>query len=180
MKIDRILSGLRQTQDTTKEASVASAPKAPTHDSSRDALVGALNDALATDKVASEAASPVADVMKVAEELAGVEQDARIKEAQVMGAAFADAFVARLGVWQAKAAELNQAEPAKLAADSEMLAQAQHLGYAQTKEALEEQAKVAYAQGYNDTVGAIHQAASNEFLKGAAVMSYVLDAVRQG
>lgn len=183
MKIDKILSGLRQTQETTKEASAAPVPAVKAAaDSPRDALVGALNDALTTDKVASEKSSPVADVMKVAEEMAGVEHDARVKEAQVMGAAFADAFVARLGVWQSKAAELNQSSQfGKVAsADAGMLAQAQHMGYAQTKEALEEQAKVAYNQGYNDTVNAIHEAASGEFLKGAAVMNLVLDAVRQG
>lgn len=182
MKIDKILSGLRQTQDTTKEASAAPVPAVKAAaDSPRDALVGALNDALTTDKVASEKSSPVADVMKIAEEMAGVEHDARVKEAQVMGAAFADAFVARLGVWQSKAAELNQSNFGKVAsADAGMLAQAQHMGYAQTKEALEEQAKVAYNQGYNDTVNAIHDAASQEFLKGAAVMNLVLDAVRQG
>jgi hypothetical protein len=184
MKIDKILSGLRQTQDTTKEASAAPVPavKAAAADSPRDALVGALNDALTSDKVASEKSSPVSDVMKVAEEMAGIEHDARVKEAQVMGAAFADAFVARLGVWQSKAAELNQsAQFGKVAsADAGMLAQAQHMGYSQTKEALEQQAKVAYEQGYNDTVNAIHEAASGEFLKGAAVMSLVLDAVRQG
>lgn len=185
MKIDKILSGLRQTQDTTKEASAAAvspAKSAATADAPRGALVDALNDALSTSKVAHETSNPVSDVMKIAEEMAGIEKDVRIKEAQVMGAAFADAFVARLGVWQAKAAELNQsAEFGKVAsADAGLLAQAQHMGYAQTKEALEEQAKLAYNQGYNDTVSAIHQAASDEFLKGAAVMGHVLDLVRQG
>lgn len=176
MKIDKILSGLRQTQEVTKEASaspVAVNAPAAASDSPRSALVNALNDALSTEKVASEKSSPVADVMKVAEELASAEHDARIKEAQVMGAAFADAFVARLNVWQTKAAELNQTDPG-------LLSQAQHMGYAQTKEALEEQAKVAYNQGYNDTVQAIHGAATNEFMKGAAVMGLVLDAVSQG
>lgn len=184
MKIDKILSGLRQTQDTTKEASAApavSAKPAVSADSPRGSLVDALNDALSTSKVANETANPVSDVMKIAEEMAGLEQDVRVKEAQVMGAAFADAFVARLGVWQSKAAELNQSEFGKVAsADAGLLAQAQHMGYAQTKEALEEQAKLAYNQGYDDTVNAIHKVASEEFLKGAAVMGHVLDIVRQG
>jgi hypothetical protein len=190
MKIDKILSGIRQSQDTTKEASEHAASPASKTASSSDALVGALNAALTAApavKTASEASSPVADVMKVAAEIAAVEQGAQVKQAQVMGAAFADAFVARLGVWQTKAAELNQSAPAQAAAPTNfakvasenpgLIAQAQNMGYAETKEALEKEAEAQRVQGFNDTTAAIHKTASIEFLKGAAVMSNVLDAV---
>lgn len=195
MKIDKILSGIRQSQETSKEASdrstSASAPVtkvAETTTAPRDALVGALNEALSTQKMASDARSPVSDVMKVAEEMAGVEHDARVKEAQVMGAAFADAFVARLGQWQEKAASLNTQPVAaatstfdKLAYENPgLVAQASGLGYSQTKAALDKQADDAHAAGFNDTVVAIHKTASVEFLKGAAIMSNVLDAAIQG
>lgn len=198
MKIEKILSGLRQTQDTTKEASVAAAPAAApatkvASESPRDSLLGAMNAALSaapsSQKVANEKTSPVADVMKVAEELAASEQEANIKHAQVMGAAFADAFVARLNVWNVKAAELNAQAPQPPAAasyakiaheDPALVAQAQSLGYSQTKAALEKQAEDAYAAGFNDTVELIHKTASVEFIKGASVMSKVLDAALRG
>lgn len=198
MKIDKILSGIRQSQETTKEASenAVSSATTPKVASSSDALVGALNTALAASspsaKTASEKTSPVADVMKVAEEIAAVEQDAQVKQAQVMGAAFADAFVARLGAWQTKAAELNQSAPtqptpgqpaapsnfAKMASENPgLIAQAQTMGYTETKAALDKEAEAQRIQGFNDTTAAIHKTASIEFLKGAAVMSNVLDAV---
>ena len=193
MKIDKILSGIRQSQETTKEASenAVSSASAPKTASSSDALVGALNTALAATapavKTAGEKTSPVTDVMKVAEEIAAVEQDAQVKQAQVMGAAFADAFVARLGVWQTKAAELNQntapAAPAasnfaKMASENPgLIAQAKTMGYTETKAALDKEAEAQRIQGFNDTTAAIHKTASIEFLKGAAVMSNVLDAV---
>lgn len=193
MKIDKILSGIRQSQETTKEASEQAAPPASLDKTAapRDALVGALNTALSTDKVASEKTSPVTDVMKVAEEMAGIEHEVRIKEAQVMGAALADAFVARLGKWQTKAAELNAtATPAPVAApvpastsygkvaaeNPGLVNQAQQLGYDQTKAALEKQSDESYVQGFNDTVSKIHKTAAHEFLKGAAIMSHLLDA----
>lgn len=200
MKLDKILSGIRQSQDTTKEASVSTstAPAAPAATkiaASQDSLVSALNNALAaaptpsSAKTASEKSSPVSDVMKIAADIAAVEQDAQVKQAQVMGAAFADAFVARVGVWQTKAAELNTAAPtapqiaqptsfAKMAAENAgLLNQARTMGYSETKEALEKQAAAQHAQGFSDATAAIHKTASVEFLKGAAVMSSVLDAV---
>lgn len=201
MKIEKILSGLRQTQDTTKEASAsASAPASLTEksagDTPRDALVGAMNAALAvapsaTEKIASEKSDPVNDVMKVAAELAATEQEANIKHAQVMGAAFADAFVARLGQWETKAAALNAQAPAAPAAPTStfakvaqenpaLITQAQTLGYQQTKAALDKQATDAYEAGFNDTVTLIHKTASVEFIKGAQVMGLVLDAATQG
>lgn len=210
MKIEKILSGLRQTQDTTKEASapltLVSPPAADktASDAPRDALVGALSTALAaaplSEKTASDKnAGPVADVMKVAEELAATEQEANIKHAQVMGAAFADSFVARLGQWQTKAAELlttpapaAPAAPAPASANTPptyakfahenpgIIAQTQQLGYDQTKAALEKQANEAQVAGFNDAVNAIHKAASFEFIKGAHVMSQVLDTALKG
>lgn len=205
MKIEKILSGLRQTQDTTKEAAAAPLANVSTDktaaaaDAPRETLVGALNTALAAapsnEKTANDKGGPVADVMKVAEELAATEQEANIKHAQVMGAAFADAFVSRLGTWQTKAAELNAQAPTvhtpaapvvtpfgKFAAENPaIVAQTQQLGYEQTKAALEKQSNEAYVAGHNDAVTAIHKTASLEFIKGAHTMSKVLDAaIRAG
>jgi hypothetical protein len=196
MQIDKILSGIRQSQETTKEASVVTSTSTAGSEARapRDALVSALNAALETPsiKTASEASSPVTDIMKVAEEMAGIEQEAQVKQAEVLGAAFADSFVARLGAWQEKAAQLNaqSGQPVqyqeyaqaagygKFAAENPgLMGQAQNIGYTETKAALEKQANDAYVEGFNDTVDAIHKTASEEFLKGAAIMSNVLDAV---
>lgn len=195
MKIDSILSGIRQSQETAKTASEnaaapsqASAKVAASSNGLMDALNTALNAAPASVKTAGVASTPVNDVMKVAEEIAATEQDAQVKQAQVMGAAFADAFVARLGAWQSKAAELNTQMPSDALAgmpsygkfaseNSGLVSQSQRVGYAQTQQALEKQANDAYVDGFNDTTTAIHKTASIEFLKGAAMMRNVLAAV---
>ena len=118
MKIDRILAGIRESQSAEKQASeTPAAPVADKTAATHSALVSALNDALAPNtKVASEnatpAASPVDDVMQVAAEMAGAEKEAAIKEAQLLGAAFADSAIARIAGWNKTAAQMVAEAPA--------------------------------------------------------------------
>ena len=196
MKIDRILAGIRESQSAEKQASeTPAAPVAEKTAATHLALVSALNAALVPgEKVASEAseASPVNDVMKVAQELAGAEKEAAVKEAQILGAAFADAAVARLGDWSKTAqqmaatatapapAPLNDADFGKFAnANPELVKQAAQLGYEKAKADLEKQAEDSYVQGYNDTVETIHKTASLEFMKAAAVTAQIIEASRR-
>jgi len=193
MKIDRILAGIRESQAAEKTAGEApvAAPVAEKTASTHLALVSALNEALvpAKEKVAAEApASPVNDVMKIAEEIAGSEKEAAVKEAQILGAAFADAAVARLGDWSKVASQMVAAAPAQAAplhaadfskfanANPELVKQAAQLGYEKAKADLEKQAEDSYVQGYNDTVETIHKTASLEFLKAAAVTAQIIEA----
>lgn len=183
MKIDRILAGIRESQAAEKTASEATSTPAPAVEkkASNAALVNALNEALAApEKTASEApaGSPVNDVMKVAAEIAQAEQQVAVKEAQLLGAAFADAAVARMAEWnKTAAAMLNNAGAEKMAAPSDdLLKQAAQMGYEQAKADLEKQAEESYVKGYNDTVEAIHKTAAEEFLKAAAVTANIIKA----
>ena len=203
MKIDRILAGIRESQaaektggDKTPAPAPAAAPVEKT--ASQTALVSAMNEALATptaEKTAGEkapVASPVDDVMKVANEIAGAEKEAAVKEAQILGAAFADAAIARLNDWNKTAAEMLAANPAaapvaapagtdfgKFAAQNpELVKQAHQMGYEKAKADLEKQAEESYVQGYNDTVETIHKVASLEFMKAAAVTAQIVESTR--
>jgi hypothetical protein len=191
MKIDRILAGIRDTQAAEKKASETPVPAvAEKTASTQTALVAALNDALAPKdtKVASASeASPVDDVMKVAQELAGAEKEAAVKEAQILGTAFADAAIARMAEWNKTAAQMVTAAPVQAVqgnsdfgkfanANPDLVKQAAQLGYEKAKADLEKQAEDSYVQGYNDTVETIHKTASLEFLKAAAITSQIIDA----
>lgn len=193
MKIDRILAGIRESQNAEKQASDATPTTTPVpaeKTSSAPALVNALHEALKpAEKTASEtpAKSPVDDVMKVAQELAGAEKEAAIKEAQILGAAFADSAIARLNEWNKTAAEMLVSAPAattvpssdfgKFAQDNQALVQqAAKLGYEQAKAELEKQAEESYVQGYNDTVETIHKTAALEFLKAASITAEIIKA----
>lgn len=202
MKIDRILAGIRESQAAEKQASETPAPAAtPAAEktaSNQSALVNAMNEALSTttEKAASEkspaAASPVDDVMKVAADMAGAEKEAALKEAQILGAAFADAAVARLSEWNKTAAAMLTAAPAAVQAvpgnadfgkfaqqNPELVKQAAQMGYEKAKADLEKQAEDSYVQGYNDTVEAIHKTASLEFLKAASVTAQIVESARR-
>jgi hypothetical protein len=188
MKIDRILAGIRESQAAEKQASEVPAASV----TEKNSLVSAMKDALAsTDKIASEkavVASPVDDVMKVAQELADSEKEAAIKEAQLLGAAFADSAVARLGDWskiaQQMVATAPVAQPVQGTTDfnkfaqqnPELVKQAAQLGYEKAKADLEKQAEDSYVQGYNDTIETIHKTAAIEFLKAASVTAQIIEA----
>jgi hypothetical protein len=194
MKIDRILAGIRESQAAEKQASEAPAPAASSTEkvaSTQTALVSAMKDALApTEKTASEKkpeASPVDDVMKVAEELAGAEKEAALKEAQILGTAFADAAIARMSEWNKTAGQMLAAAPTAPAVSSttdfgkfaqqnpDLVKQAAQIGYEKAKADLEKQAEDSYVQGYNDTVETIHKTAALEFLKAAAVTAQIVE-----
>lgn len=199
MKIDRILAGIRESQAAEKQASETPVPAATQAAektaSNQNALVSAMHDALSgTEKAASEktpAASPVDDVMKVAADMASAEKEAALKEAQILGAAFADAAVARLSEWNKTAAAMLQSVPAVQAIpgnadfgkfaqqNPELVKQAAQLGYEKAKADLEKQAEDSYVQGYNDTVEAIHKTASLEFLKAASVTAQIIESTRR-
>jgi hypothetical protein len=165
MKIDQYLKGVQTAQPaaaTEKVASAASTATTPATQPGRDVLLTALNNAVETAKTASEQApNPVNDVVKIASEVAEAEKAANVKEAQLMGIAFADAAIARINDWQKTAA-------ANMPADaSDLQKQAAEAGYRQAIADMEKQAEEEYARGYNETVETIHKIASLQFIHGA-------------
>ena len=198
MKIDRILAGIRESQAAEKQASEAppAVTAAEKTASTHSTLITALNEALSTEKTAvvegtsaivpsATVASPVTDVMKVAQELAGAEKEAAVKEAQLLGAAFADAAVARMAEWNKTASQMGVTSVAGntdfqsfAQANPALVKQAAQLGYDTAKADLEKQAEVSYVQGYNDTVDTIHKTAALEFLKAAAVTAQIIQSAR--
>lgn len=178
MKIDRILAGIREAQASEKQASEAPVAAEKTASAAPSALVSALNEALAsTEKTASAApvVSPTDDVMKVAQEIANAEKEAALKEAQILGAAFADSAIARLNEWNKTAAEMLVSSGTEKVS-SDQLEQAALAGYKQAQADLEKQAEESYVKGYNDTVEAIHKTAAVEFLKAAALTEQIIAA----
>jgi hypothetical protein len=189
MQIDKILAGIRETQNTSKTAAEKPAEKTASTTAPHAALDKAMQDAVAvTEKTAAEKQSPgpVDDVMKIASDLASAEKEAMVKEAQMLGAAWADAAISRINAWreatktaavEAPVATASQ-DPsfAKFAAENpELIKQAQELGYDVTRQGLEKMADDAYVSGYNDTVKNIHKTASVEFLKAASVTSKIIE-----
>ena len=199
MKLSNLLVSIRKNQDTEKTASAVPVPvaaPAPTETK----LAGALREAVSeSTKVAStQTVSPVAEVMKIAAEVADGEKLAALKESALLGAAYADAAIARFAEWQKAAGELPAplAQPvmgqkvaavnsgavqadatfSKYAEENPVLArQAIALGYAPTAGGLEKMAEDSYIQGYNDQVGEIHKVAAEEFLKAAALTSLIIE-----
>lgn len=118
----------------------APAPVAKTaSDNSADAAIAAALASLETTKTASEKASPVADLMKVAAEVAAADEDANVKLAQRMGAAFVDGQVERMRQYEKAAEEL---------------------------EATDTEKKAHFEAGYNETVELIHKTAAAHFVIG--------------
>lgn len=200
MNLQNLLTSIRASQ-TTKTAAAAPAPVAASPAPTETKLAAALREvaAVSTDSVkTASATSPVADVMKVAEEIAGSEKAAALKEAALLGAAYADAAIVRFAEWQKAAGELPapasipamgqkvaalqsgavQADDTfkKYAEENPVLArQAVALGYSPTAAGLEKLAEDSYVQGYNDQVSEIHKVASEEFLKAAALTSLIIE-----
>ena len=123
--------------------------------------------------------------MKVAQELAGAEKEAAVKEAQLLGAAFADAAVARMAEWNKTASQMGVTRDTSntdfqsfAQTNPDLVKQAAQLGYDTAKADLEKQAEASYVQGYNDTVDTIHKTAALEFLKAAAVTAQLIQSAR--
>lgn len=176
MKLEDTLNSLRKLHDAgTKTASETPAPNADV--AAPDALKAALNAALAepaSTKTASDASSPVAEVMKIAQQLTAADDEASLKQAALMGAAFADAAVARFEQWNKVAAETAASAPAQTgfrsAVPEEQLKEAAEYGYKLAQEEFEKEA----AAGQEYELQQLHGAATDEFLKAAAVTQLLL------
>lgn len=193
MRIEAILKGIKESQPE-KTASETPAPAATEKTASApvEALKAAVSEALtASAPVKTAAASPVQDIVKVASEIAASEKEASLKEAQLLGTAFADAAIARFQEWN-KVAQAIPDAPVKTAAaapaptfnkfaqeNPELVRQAAEIGYQSTRAELEKQAETSFVAGYNDTVDRIHKIAADEFAKAAVLTNQLLHAAAQ-
>jgi len=182
MRLDKILENIKaaDTAAPEKTASVS------TGGVPRDQLLAALNDATSTKTASVAAASPAGDLMKIAADVAATEKEVAVKEAQLLGRAFADAVVARVGEWQSAAASMPATKVASLATggfdkfaseNAELIKQAAELGYTQTQDHLEKVAAAEYERGYNDTMVEVQKLAAEEFAKAAVRTSQILDQI---
>lgn len=187
MRLSTILStlGAPGGEKTAAAAPAAGTPASAATPAS-DRLKQALNDAVAAppagDKTAAaSAASPVADMTKIAADLAAAEHDALVKEGQLYGAAVADGMIARLGQYGVAADKLAAAQPApgaasapipgddfgKFAAENpDLIKDAAELGFATTTAQLEKLGEAAYVKGYNDMVESIYKVGHHCFVTG--------------
>lgn len=185
MRLDKILENIKAADSAVSSSDKVASDKSGVAASTRDQLLAALNSATADTKTASVHNNPVDDLMKIASDVAATEQEMAIKEAQLLGRAFADAVVSRVGEWQSAAVKTASANAEsgfdKFASENvELVKQAAELGYRQTKEHLEKVAAAEYDRGYNDTMAEVQKLAAVEFAKAANVTGQILDAIAAG
>jgi hypothetical protein len=137
-------------------------------DAVMQSLPGATKTAAATPAPAS---TPAQDLMKIAEQVAALDREGEIKHAQLLGAAMGDAFVARVGQWEAAAAAVDspqaktaaandQAALAKFAAENpEAFQAAAQQGYLEGKALIEKVGQQVFEQRYQQKVAAIRTTA---------------------
>lgn len=187
MKLSTVLSKL-DAGSAEKTAAAAPAPSAPSPASTpaNERLKQALNDAIgspaANDKTAAApvtpAASPVADMTKIAADLAAAEHEALVKEANLYGAAVADGMVARLAQYGLTADKIASAAPspapvpagddfAKFASENpDLVREAAELGFNNTVAHIEKLSEAAYVKAYNETVEGLYKVAHHCFTTG--------------
>lgn len=156
MKLNDILSDLRDVgaSGMAKTAEAEKKATIPVSDAKKE-LVTALNEATETQKTASEKSEPVTDrLVKIAEDLAGSEKEAMIKEANLYGSAVWDGFIAAAQRYEAAAGNVKVAEEQtfeKFAEENpEITKQAIELGYHHGKMQIEQLKQAAFKQGYVD------------------------------
>lgn len=186
MKLSTVLSKL-DAGGAEKTAAAAPAPSAPSPASTpaSERLKQALNDAIASpapanDKTAAApAVSPVADMTKIAADLAAAEHEALVKEANLYGAAVADGMVARLAQYGLTADKIASAPAAPAAStpvgddfakfaseNPDLVREAAELGFSTTVAQIEKLSEAAYVKAYNETVEGLYKVAHHCFTTG--------------
>ena len=189
MEIASIMQRL-EASNAADSSGIKTAAATPTTTPTADALRSELRQALSvvTEKTAaapaaSPQASPTSDLLKIASEMAGAEEEALMKQAQVYGAAICDGFMTRYAQYEQAASEVApMQQPTKTAAvapvqsldfnkfaseNPQLVKEAYDLGYHQKMAALKEAANERFGAGYNDTMGEVHKIASDLYKHGA-------------
>jgi hypothetical protein len=147
-------------------------------------LQTALSDAMASVGQAKVAtlAEPVADLVKMANEVVAIDRDGEIKHAQLVGTAMADAFVSRINQWDSASASVEKTAAAagteaeqlqKFAeANPEAYESAVRQGYTDAKALIEKVGQDLYKQSFEAETAKIEKVAAEHFIHGwNAIMS---------
>lgn len=190
MKLSDALSKISgASAEKTASAPAPSSASAPSGLEER--LKTALADAMKPEEktASTQAASPVADLTKIAADLSASEHEAMKKEAMIYGAALCDGFMARAAQYQTAVNKVASTETVaktaseqdfeKFAAENPQLVKdAAQLGYDTTVGQLSQLHNAAYDKGWNDTVQQIHKTASDCFVAGFKAVQDMIEAAR--
>ena len=125
-----------------------------------DSLRQSLDNASGLTKEAGEQTDVLSEVLKVAENLAGMDKEAELRHAEMMGAAFADAAISRFASYDAQV----------------KVAEAQQMG--QYPQYIEKTAEEEYVEGFQDGVEQVKLAAADEFAKGSYETRILINRMR--
>jgi hypothetical protein len=202
MDLDSILKRMEQTDEQQKVASAQTSVRSPEAEAS--ALAGALEKAAGAPPKQSTGDNAVADLLKMAEKLAGTEQESELVHAAMLGQAFADAAINKFAAYDAQVkiamaqddratdAELQKTAAqegynaaqnliaqagtqTKLAEDDQLIKEAAELGYKYAQEKVAEE----YKLGYDNAMLDVRNTAANEFIKGAQETAIMINHHRQ-
>lgn len=189
MQLEQLLKSIERGE-TEKTAS--SQDTTPNTDDQLKAALGRALEKVAGEEQTKEAADadPVDALLKIANDLEGVEKQAEIELATSMGRAFADAAVNRWAEFNGQLKQAQYEEQQKLASmqagyqtGQQMLADADmqiKQAQAQGNHALAEKlAADQYNAGQEAALVDIHNTAAIEFLKGAAEIETITEALAQ-
>ena len=190
-KLSAILAAVK-SDGGEKTASVAPATTT-VKDPSSDALKTALHEVLASNEKKASASvpgTPVRDLEKVASQIAENEHQALLKEGQVIGAAAADGFMARLSQYNEAAEKIASQNGTKIAsvpdsfekfaAENETIVkQAAELGYTTASNQIGQLKQAAFDRGYETGVLTIYKTASECFVRGFEDCGKMLEAMRK-
>jgi hypothetical protein len=205
MELHQLIEQFNSGGVSEKTASAASASDKKA--GATDDLKSALQDALGAGEQKKEAAAagnPIDDLMKLAEELSGMDKEADVAHAKLCGAAFADSAAQRwhqlklameqnghantqtslgeamkaaaLQGYQQTSGLLGKAASAEPEVDLETLVKAAEAGHPGAQEYLEK-LSAEYVDGQMIALDDIHATAANEFLKGAAEVRVLVESV---
>jgi hypothetical protein len=182
MELAQIMHRLEQSTQTAqagvKTAAAISSP-ATSSDILRDTLRTALSG---IDKTAAvqPTNAPVGDLLKIAEDLTGAEEERLLKLAQVYGAAMCDGFMERFASYESAALQVAPPQVKTAAAQAAAVAQPQYVDQAieyiktaaadpefiKFAEANPELVKEAYALGYQTQWQGMVKQAQDDFERG--------------
>jgi hypothetical protein len=174
MKIETIMS--RAAPEPSEK--LAAAPAESNVDRVlREALIGIEAQKTAAASGAAQPEGPVGELMKVAAEVRSVEAAAELKQAQLMGASFADGMMSRLDAYKEAAGEVEKRAAAEEAAQIALLEkyakedpkgfEADALsGYNAELERLAKEGQAVYDQTAQETAEMIQKVAAAHYLEG--------------
>jgi hypothetical protein len=203
MNLDNVIEQL-EARGTQKTAAIETNPSVDAR--LQGALAATLEKTAANVTPPTAADDPVQGLMKMATELAGVEKEAELAMANMLGQAFADGAIAKFAAYDASV-KIAMAQQAPADNDSALIKAAAEQGYAdvmtlaQTKmahnsqtgndsalikaaaeqgyaDAMNKVAEAQYEHGFNEQVAEIHKVACGEFLKGAAETEILLNSLQ--